>query len=105
MNIYDFINSRDIAKYLKEINYEFSTIERAYIIEMADYVTLDEKINARQELLQTTEDCTVGGASLHGFLAEQCICASNGNDTRHNAELFFSDIVLNISDLSKKGIF
>lgn len=75
MNIYDFINSRDIAKYLKEINYQFSTLECAWLVWQSCKHTLEQKYDAWQEIIDTMPDCSVearpnheGVDGLHGYL-------------------------------------
>lgn len=32
MNIFDFINSKDIKEHLKNINYQFNSLEAAWLI-------------------------------------------------------------------------
>ncbi len=56
MEICEFINSKDISKYLKEIDYRFNTLEAAYLIYFNCYITLAEKHNAWKELIETMPD-------------------------------------------------
>lgn len=77
MDIFKFINSRDIRDYLKSIEYKFSSIEAAWIIWQSRYATLEEKHAAWEELIATTPDCEIkerpntrSQKSLHTFLAE-----------------------------------
>lgn len=59
MDYYKFINSRDIQAYLREIKYEFSTMEKAYIVWQSDHVTIKEKLDAFQYIIKNEEDCVV----------------------------------------------
>ena len=65
MNIYNFINSRDIAKYLKEINYQFSTLECAWLVWQSRKHTLEQKHTAWKEIIDTLPDCSVEARPNH----------------------------------------
>lgn len=75
MNIYRFINSRDVAIYLKKINYKFSPLEMAWIIWHCEDATVKEKHDAWRELIEATKDCEIPKRmncshydSLHDFI-------------------------------------
>lgn len=74
MDIYEFINSKDIRNYLKEINYEFSPIEAAWVVWQCLNRTLKEKHEAWQEIIDTMPDMSIedynSRISLHKFLKE-----------------------------------
>lgn len=77
MDIYRFMNSKDIASYLQEINYEFNAMEAAYLIEQSREATIEEKIDAWQEVINIMPDCTMAWdhdvekqESTHRFLRE-----------------------------------
>ncbi|MCD8208717.1 MAG: hypothetical protein LUD72_12325 [Bacteroidales bacterium] len=77
MDIYRFFNSKDIAEHLKSTDYEFTLPEAAYVIYQSKYATLDERIDAWQELIDTMPDCSfeIGDdrekiESFHAFLRE-----------------------------------
>ena len=82
MNIYNFINSRDIAKHLKDIDYQFSTLECAWLvwlIKQDKSLTLEEKHKAWKEILTNMPDCAFDSHgtydeanvdSIHIFLSE-----------------------------------
>lgn len=55
MNIYKFINSIDVRKYLEEINYQFTPIESAYVIFNSN-ITILERCAALCQLIAETED-------------------------------------------------
>lgn len=56
MDIYSFMNSRDIAEYLKKIEYKFSAYEMAYLVYQSKYTTLAEKLDAWNRIVETTID-------------------------------------------------
>ena len=81
MNIYNFINSRDIAKHLKDIDYQFSTLECAWLvwlIKQDKSLTLEEKHKAWTEIMANLPDCAFVSEdypdanidSVHNFLSE-----------------------------------
>lgn len=56
MNIYDFFNSRDIAKHCRDIDHKFTALEMAYIISRSEYRTLEQKHQAWQYLIDHYHD-------------------------------------------------
>lgn len=78
MDVYSLINSKDIAEYLREIHYEFNSLETAWLIWKNDYLTFDEKKEKWHEVIETMPDCEVseregwhtGWESLHQMLQE-----------------------------------
>ncbi|MGN0804165.1 MAG: hypothetical protein ACI4MN_02140 [Candidatus Coproplasma sp.] len=76
MDVYKFINSKDIAAYLKQIDYRFSPLEIAYLVYQSLNTTLDEKFSAWQEIIDSMPDCVVEERrwfkrrNLHDFLSE-----------------------------------
>ncbi|MCD8207973.1 MAG: hypothetical protein LUD72_08565 [Bacteroidales bacterium] len=59
MDIYRFFNSKDVADYLKDINYEFTLPEAAFLVYQSEHRTLEEKFAAWGELIDTMPDCPV----------------------------------------------
>lgn len=59
MDIFSFINSRDIREYLKIRNYPFTSLEAAWLIYQCRSATIEEKHATWQELIQTMPDCAV----------------------------------------------
>lgn len=57
-SIYEFINSRDVRKYLLEINYQFTTPEAAFVVYWSKKPVKD-KIRAWEEIIRTMPDCVV----------------------------------------------
>ena len=81
MNIYSFFNSKDVAKHLKTIDYQFSSLECAYIIWQCKHTSVEEKHTAYKELIESMPDCKIEATefsdsheSLHKFL-EVLTCA------------------------------
>ena len=80
MNVFKFINSRDIRDYLKHINYQFSPLEIAWLIWQSRYTSIQEKHIGWQELIDTAHDCEINerpnmrlNMSLHHFLSDLMI--------------------------------
>ena len=59
MNIFRFINSKDIRRYLREIQYQFTVPEAAFLIYMSRIVPLKEKFDAWQKIINTMPDCSL----------------------------------------------
>ncbi len=83
MNIFKYINSKDIKKHLEDIGYNFTSLEAAWLIYQCKGITLKEKHSAFKELIDTMPDCeiekrnnTVPQKSLHKFL-EKYIAVEN----------------------------
>ena len=60
MDITRFFNSDDVAAYLREIGYEFSMPEAAFIVHLSLDATLDERIAAWREIAEAMPDCPMG---------------------------------------------
>lgn len=59
MNIYRFIDSKDIREHLEKIKYNFSTQEAAYIVWYCRTVSLTEKESAWDEIIKTMPNCSL----------------------------------------------
>lgn len=77
MNIYQFINSKDIRKHLESINYRFSAMEAAWLIYNCHRLCYEEKKKAWQEVIADMPDCKVpkrlncaGFESLHEMIRQ-----------------------------------
>lgn len=57
MNTYEFINSKDISEYLKEIDYQFSAYEMAYLIYQSERTTIAQKLEALETIFEEMPDC------------------------------------------------
>ena len=57
MDIFRFIDSADIRRYLTEIRYRFSTEEKMFLIWYCKTATLNEKIAAWQEIIREVPRC------------------------------------------------
>lgn len=76
--IYDFINSRDVRSYLREMNYQFTAPEAAFVVYWSKKPVKD-KLRAWEEILHSMPDCALQGSestgrpeftSFHAFLRE-----------------------------------
>lgn len=77
MDILSFVNSKDIREYLKNIGYEFNSLETAWIIYSCHHLSYEKKKFAWLELIDSMPDCEIpkrmnctGWESLHNFLAQ-----------------------------------
>ena len=77
MDIYSFINSKDISEHLRKIQYGFTPLEAAWLIYQCNRMTFEEKKKAWNEVINTMPDCEVperynchGWKSLHDFLVK-----------------------------------
>ncbi len=75
--IYNFINSKDIAEYLRNICYQFSTPEAAFLVYCSHKHTLNDKIKAWGRITDEMPDCSMAErtnmafiSSVHEFLKE-----------------------------------
>lgn len=59
IDVCQFINSRDIADYLREIDYQFTAPEAAFIVYWSRDATLDERFDAWLEIAETMPDCSM----------------------------------------------
>ena len=83
MEIYKYLNSKDVADYLKKIDYQFSSLEMAWIIWHNVSISLSEKHTLWKQLVKTTDDCEIKAErqlhhydSLHRYLLD-CINVQN----------------------------
>ncbi len=59
MDILQFINSKDIRNHLKKINYQFNTLEAAWLIYHSYNHSVYEKFDAYEQLMKEYPDCRV----------------------------------------------
>lgn len=57
--VLSFIKSKDIRNHLLNIGYNFSTLEKAFVIFHADHKTLNEKHEAYKLLIETEKDTEI----------------------------------------------
>lgn len=77
MDIYSFINSKDIREYLKQIHYQFNSLETAWLIYACQKLSFEKKKEQWRKVITTMPDCEVpvrnncaGWRSLHFFLRQ-----------------------------------
>ena len=73
MDIYRFLNSKDIAEYLRNIDYKFSVIEAACLIYRCRKITLQDKLQAWQELIDVYPDCPYERMAIKTDSFHQCL--------------------------------
>ena len=56
MDIYSYINSKDIRENLRNTEYEFNTLQAAWLIYFCNRLTLEEKQSALAELISTKQN-------------------------------------------------
>lgn len=73
--ICEFVNSKDVRKYLKGIGYEFSTPQAAWLVHRCRGLTMEERHEAWREIIRDMPDCAVEERnnmkridSFHAFL-------------------------------------
>ena len=59
MDIFSFVNSKDIREYLRKIEYQFNSLEAAWLIYMCHHLTYEEKKNAWKQVISTMPDCEI----------------------------------------------
>ena len=75
MNIYEFVNSRDIREHWQNIGFVPNALESAWLVYQSNNHTIEEKHEAWEEIISNMPDCEVTGKdietpqkSLHTFL-------------------------------------
>lgn len=63
MDIYSFIESKDIREYLKKKEYKFTTPEAAFLVWHCRRKTMKEKFTAWNEIIRTMPDCEMQARS------------------------------------------
>ena len=93
MNLYKFINSKDIREHLEKINYSFTSIEAAWMVWQSHYTSLKERHDAWNEIIATMSDCKIKERfntrkhpSLHGFLKKLMEIENNTINSLKNDE-------------------
>lgn len=59
MNLFRFINSKDIREHLRQIGYSFTAPEAAFLVWQCRSADLKEKIAAWREIIETMPDCSL----------------------------------------------
>ena len=103
MDFYQFINSKDIREYLIKNKYEFSSLEKAFIV-FQSYLPLKKKLKAYSEIIANSEDVPfiredegINYPSLKEYLKDYIIYmdkvlnefAINNDDAIYTYEYFF----------------
>ena len=56
MDVFDFINSRDVAQHLRDLDYKFSLLEKCFVISRSYKATIKQKQMALKQILATEQD-------------------------------------------------
>ena len=56
MDIYSYLNSKDVTAYCRSINHQFNAIGTAFIINACRHISLEEKLDLFQEIIETMPD-------------------------------------------------
>ncbi len=77
MDIYQYINSKDIRAHLENIGYQFNALEAAFLVWQSRFATLEEKHTAWSEIITNLPDTEIPyekwkapRESLHAFLRD-----------------------------------
>ena len=77
MDVLKYINSKAMKEHLESIGYEFNSLEAAWLIYWCNSISIEEKHNAWNELIDTMTDCRIeerlntdAHESLHAYLKE-----------------------------------
>lgn len=74
MDIYQFIDSKDIREHCRKLGHQFNTVESAYLVWQGDWRhTLKEKHIAWQEIIDTMPDMTLKRHGKNWGSVHQCI--------------------------------
>ena len=80
MKLYEIINSRSVGEHLKRINYQFSSLEAAFLIWYSKCLTVNEKHILWNELINTIADTAIEARrnttphdSLHEYLKQYMV--------------------------------
>ena len=66
-DIYSFINSKDVRNYLKEIDYQFSSPEAAWLVFQCRTLTIRERYEAWQDIIDTMPDAELESPHFRHF--------------------------------------
>lgn len=58
MDIYHFIESKDVRDHLKQMNYSFNPMEAAYLVRQCDTATFEEKMEACRQITDEMPNCS-----------------------------------------------
>lgn len=107
MDIYNFINSKDIEKHCRAIGYRFNPLESAYLIWQSAKHSIEEKHMAYQELMETTENQNITKPHshddrqyyLHNFLKQYmevenkllCLFNEDGDHAAYSYDVYWGN--------------
>lgn len=64
MDIYSFLNSKDIERHCRDIQHTFDPVACAYLIWQSENYPVEEKHKTYQEIIDTTDHVSMGNERL-----------------------------------------
>lgn len=98
MDFYEFINSKAIRNHLKEIKYEFTSMEAAFVVWQSKTHTMKQKHKAFQYIIDNMADCQI---EQKPWSATEINCTIEHN-TLHKMLKRFMEVEYEIIDAVKK---
>ena len=71
MNVYQYLNSKDVAEHLEKIGFQFTSLEAASVIENCNHINLAEKHDAFRRLTEEMPDEEITLPAECGWAAEE----------------------------------
>lgn len=71
MNVYQYLNSKDVAEHLEKIGFQFTSLEAARVIENCNHINLNEKHDAFRLLMEEMPDEEITLPAERGRAAEE----------------------------------
>lgn len=71
MNVYQYLNSKDVAEHLEKIGFQFTSLEAARVIENCNHINLAEKHDAFRLLMEEMPDEEITLPAERGQAAEE----------------------------------
>ncbi len=71
MNVYQYLNSKDVAEHLEKIGFQFTSLEAARVIESCGHINLNEKHDAFRRLMEKMPDEEITLPAECGRAAEE----------------------------------
>ena len=65
MDIYSYLNSRDVTAHCREISHCFNAVEQAFIIKYCRHISVEEKLRLYQEIIDTVPDELISEKALY----------------------------------------
>ena len=70
MDFIQFVNSKDIRKYLYDINYKLSVDQMIFVVLRCMFISVDKKIEALLEIKRTTSNVALSSIGRESYFNE-----------------------------------